>query len=101
MGQENCADSVARELIELRRRRADLVSRDGAPVDVSLARSSGHASLDTAAIAAVWRWRFVPATRDGEAIVSRGELVEIGPTGQMFTAPKSRRTDDYVTGRFG
>jgi phosphate transport system ATP-binding protein len=30
-----------------------------------------------------------------------GELVEIGPTGQIFTAPKHRRTDDYVTGRFG
>jgi phosphate transport system ATP-binding protein len=30
-----------------------------------------------------------------------GELVEIGPTEQMFTAPRQRRTDDYVTGRFG
>ena len=30
-----------------------------------------------------------------------GELVEVGPTGQIFTAPKNRRTDDYVTGRFG
>jgi len=30
-----------------------------------------------------------------------GELVEIGPTEQIFTAPKHRRTDDYLTGRFG
>jgi phosphate transport system ATP-binding protein len=30
-----------------------------------------------------------------------GELVEIGPTSEIFTAPKHRRTDDYVTGRFG
>jgi phosphate transport system ATP-binding protein len=30
-----------------------------------------------------------------------GELVEIGPSGQMFTAPKDRKTDDYITGRFG
>jgi phosphate transport system ATP-binding protein len=35
------------------------------------------------------------------AFMYLGELVEIGPTGQMFTAPKHRRTDDYVTGRFG
>ena len=35
------------------------------------------------------------------AFMYLGELVEIGPTGQMFTAPRSRRTDDYVTGRFG
>jgi phosphate transport system ATP-binding protein len=30
-----------------------------------------------------------------------GELVEIGPSGEIFTAPKDRRTDDYLTGRFG
>jgi phosphate transport system ATP-binding protein len=30
-----------------------------------------------------------------------GELVEIGPSGEIFTAPKSRKTDDYITGRFG
>jgi len=30
-----------------------------------------------------------------------GELVEIGPSGQIFTAPKDRKTDDYITGRFG
>jgi phosphate transport system ATP-binding protein len=30
-----------------------------------------------------------------------GEVVEMGPTGQLFTAPRDRRTDDYVTGRFG
>ena len=35
------------------------------------------------------------------AFMYMGELVEIGPTEQMFTAPKDRRTDDYVTGRFG
>ena len=35
------------------------------------------------------------------AFMYMGEMVEIGPTEQIFTAPKSRRTDDYVTGRFG
>lgn len=30
-----------------------------------------------------------------------GELVEIGPSNQIFTSPKDRRTDDYITGRFG
>ena len=28
-------------------------------------------------------------------------LVEAGPTERIFTSPKQRRTDDYVTGRFG
>ncbi len=35
------------------------------------------------------------------AFMYLGELIEAGPTGQIFTAPKDRRTDDYVTGRFG
>ena len=30
-----------------------------------------------------------------------GELVEIGPSNQIFTSPQNRRTDDYITGRFG
>jgi phosphate transport system ATP-binding protein len=30
-----------------------------------------------------------------------GRLVEFGPTDQLFTTPKDRRTEDYITGRFG
>ena len=30
-----------------------------------------------------------------------GELVEIGPGERIFTRPRERRTEDYVTGRFG
>ncbi len=30
-----------------------------------------------------------------------GDLVEIGPTHDLFTIPKDTRTDDYITGRFG
>jgi len=30
-----------------------------------------------------------------------GELVEFGQTGQIFTSPRDRRTEDYITGRFG
>lgn len=30
-----------------------------------------------------------------------GELVEFGETVQVFTAPRDRRTDDYITGRYG
>ena len=30
-----------------------------------------------------------------------GKLVEIGPSSQIFTSPQDRRTDDYITGRFG
>ncbi|HEX2035025.1 MAG TPA: phosphate ABC transporter ATP-binding protein PstB [Chloroflexota bacterium] len=30
-----------------------------------------------------------------------GRLVEFGPTQELFTTPKDRRTEDYITGRFG
>ena len=30
-----------------------------------------------------------------------GRLIEYGPTGQLFTRPRDRRTEDYITGRFG
>ncbi|HTY94404.1 MAG TPA: phosphate ABC transporter ATP-binding protein PstB [Steroidobacteraceae bacterium] len=35
------------------------------------------------------------------AFMYLGDLVEVGPAEQIFTAPRDRRTDDYVTGRFG
>jgi phosphate transport system ATP-binding protein len=30
-----------------------------------------------------------------------GDMVEIGPTDQIFTAPRNPRTEDYIVGRFG
>ena len=38
---------------------------------------------------------------DRTAFMLLGELVETAPTSQMFTAPSDRRTEDYITGRFG
>jgi len=35
------------------------------------------------------------------AIGEPGRLVEKGPTDKMFTNPSDKRTEDYVTGRFG
>jgi phosphate transport system ATP-binding protein len=30
-----------------------------------------------------------------------GMLIEYGKTSQLFTNPKDKRTEDYITGRFG
>lgn len=38
---------------------------------------------------------------DQVAFFYLGELVEVSPAEQMFTAPKEARTQDYITGRFG
>ena len=38
---------------------------------------------------------------DDTAFFYLGELVEFGPTRTIFTHPSQKRTEDYVTGRFG
>ena len=38
---------------------------------------------------------------DYTAFLYLGELVEFGPTQKLFTVPKDRRTEEYLTGKFG
>jgi phosphate transport system ATP-binding protein len=38
---------------------------------------------------------------DLTAFFYEGHLVESGPTNELFTRPKHKQTEDYITGRFG
>lgn len=38
---------------------------------------------------------------DKTAFFYMGELIEQGPTKELFTNPKKKRTENYITGRFG
>jgi phosphate transport system ATP-binding protein len=38
---------------------------------------------------------------DYTAFFHLGEIVEVGATSQIFTHPREKRTEDYITGRFG
>ena len=38
---------------------------------------------------------------DSTAFMYLGELIEFGETNRIFTSPNDRRTQDYITGRFG
>ena len=38
---------------------------------------------------------------DQVAFFYLGEMVEVAPADQLFTSPREKRTQDYVTGRFG
>jgi len=40
-------------------------------------------------------------TSDWTGFFLLGELLEYGPTGDIFTRPKDQRTENYVTGRYG
>ncbi|MGC9127622.1 MAG: phosphate ABC transporter ATP-binding protein, partial [Acidithiobacillus sp.] len=35
------------------------------------------------------------------AFMYLGEMVEFGPTQQLFTNPQQKQTEDYITGRYG
>jgi phosphate transport system ATP-binding protein len=38
---------------------------------------------------------------DRTAFMLSGDLVEVGPTQEIFTNPRDSRTEEYVTGKFG
>jgi phosphate transport system ATP-binding protein len=38
---------------------------------------------------------------DQTAFFLLGDLVEYGSTEELFSQPKDKRTEDYITGRFG
>ncbi|HIV08617.1 MAG TPA: phosphate ABC transporter ATP-binding protein PstB [Candidatus Spyradenecus faecavium] len=38
---------------------------------------------------------------DRTAFFYKGRIIEVGPTQQIFTAPKEKKTEEYITGRFG
>ncbi len=38
---------------------------------------------------------------DNTAFFLNGEIIEVGKTGELFYKPKDKRTEDYITGRFG
>ena len=38
---------------------------------------------------------------DQTAFFYEGRLIEAGPTNEIFTKPKEKQTEEYITGRFG
>ncbi len=38
---------------------------------------------------------------DQTAFFFQGRLIEVGPTDVLYTCPRSKQTEDYITGRFG
>jgi phosphate transport system ATP-binding protein len=38
---------------------------------------------------------------DVTAFFYMGRLIEIAPTGKIFTNPSQKQTEDYISGRFG
>jgi periplasmic protein TonB len=75
-----------------------LVGTDGRVERIELARSSGHESLDRAALDAVSRWRFEPASRGGRAVAS---WVVIPVAFSLELARTERAAADSDHGRMG
>ena len=43
----------------------------------------------------------IARTTDRVAFLLMSKLIEVGQTPKVFTEPLDKRTDDYITGRFG
>ena len=43
----------------------------------------------------------IDAVRSPRAVGKPGKLVEMDDTQKIFTNPTDKRTEDYITGRFG
>jgi protein TonB len=50
------------------------VSADGTPLGVTVLDTSGHPSLDAAALTAVRQWRFIPATQAGHSVTAFADV---------------------------
>lgn len=50
------------------------VSPSGQPEEVNVLTSSGYPMLDSAALAAVRQWHFVPATQSGTPVAAVAEV---------------------------
>jgi protein TonB len=50
------------------------ISPEGAPLEVDVAATSGYPILDSAALAAVHQWRFIPATQTGVPVAAVAEI---------------------------
>lgn len=58
-----------------------IVGSDGTPTDIDVAQRSGSRELDRAAITAVRKWQFNPATRNGQPVASTVEVpIEFRPS---------------------
>ena len=64
----------------------------------------------TTAVASEWSYSIVIVTHnmqqavrisDQTAFFLRGKLIEFGNTEALFSQPKEKKTEDYITGRFG
>jgi TonB family protein len=55
--------------------------------------SSGFADLDKTAVAAVWNWRFLPATKDGKEVAS---FIKVTVHFQLTPLPKPAVTESDV-----
>ncbi len=58
-------------------------------------------SKDTTVVIVTHNMQQAARVSDTTAFFLMGVLVEHGPTDQVFTQPGDKRTEDYITGRFG
>ena len=73
------------------------------PISTFTVEQTIRSIADSGICVAIVTHNMEQATRvsDNTAFFYMGDMVETGPTRQIFMAPKDRRLSDYLSGRFG
>ena len=73
------------------------------PISTFTVEQTIRSIADSGICVAIVTHNMEQATRvsDNTAFFYMGDMVETGPTGQIFMAPKDQRLSDYLSGRFG
>jgi TonB family protein len=72
LGQHTCPEQIPNSKGMVATVLSLTVTADGQTKDVTVAKSSGDADLDQAAVRCVQQWRWEPAQKNGQAIEFKG-----------------------------
>ncbi len=61
----------------------------------------GHLKADYTIVIVTHNMQQAARVSDRTAFFFEGRMIEVGPTSVMFTKPSKKKTEDYITGRFG
>nr|WP_261323193.1 hypothetical protein [Rhizobium leguminosarum] len=59
------------------------------------------ASVSSLVVGGTQNMQHASRISDNTAFTYLGELIEYGPTAEIFQSPKVKRTEDYITSRYG
>jgi phosphate transport system ATP-binding protein len=89
--------AVGPEILLMDEPTSALDPRSTTRIEDLIARLRGHYTI----VIVTHNMQQAARVSDYTAFLYEGDLVEFGPTTQIFQNPRKKQTEDYITGRFG